>query len=80
MLMWLVLGVAVWWFFRPRRRVPPPQRAAPPPAARAIVQAEPMVDCAHCGLHLPTSEALRDTQARLYCSTEHRAAGPRRAG
>jgi uncharacterized protein len=35
-----------------------------------------MVDCAHCGLHLPASEALRDG-AHAYCCAEHRAAGPR---
>jgi uncharacterized protein len=30
-----------------------------------------MVACAHCGVHIPESEALRDGN-RHYCSEEHR--------
>jgi uncharacterized protein len=77
---------AVWWVLRPRPKAPP--RAAPPPAPStaggrsgtsnptAALELEAMVDCAHCGLHLPASEALRDEAARAYCSPEHRRAGP----
>lgn len=32
-----------------------------------------MVRCAHCGLHLPASDAVQGASA-LYCSTEHRLA------
>jgi uncharacterized protein len=35
-----------------------------------------MVRCAHCGLHLPQTEAVPDDAGRSYCSTAHRAAGP----
>jgi uncharacterized protein len=77
-LFWLVLLIAAWWIFRKRTRAaPPPPRPAEPPAAPAIAAPEQMVDCARCGLHLPASEALRDDAARVYCSAEHRAAGPR---
>lgn len=73
----LVLIVVGWWILRKRTRaVPPP----PAPPAPAIAKAEPMVDCAHCGLHLPASEALRDEAERRYCCVEHRVAGPRRPG
>jgi uncharacterized protein len=75
LLIWLVLAVVAWWILRPRRKAPP---AAPPPRASASsAPAEAMVDCARCGLHLPDSEALRDAQARAYCSAAHRDAGPR---
>jgi uncharacterized protein len=30
-----------------------------------------MVVCAHCGVHIPESEAIRDGD-RCYCSEEHR--------
>ncbi|BAV33229.1 hypothetical protein SCL_0911 [Sulfuricaulis limicola] len=30
-----------------------------------------MVACAHCGMHIPESEAVRDGN-RHYCSEEHR--------
>jgi uncharacterized protein len=80
MLLWLVLLFAAWWFFRPRRKAPPSASAAAGMARGrqgADVEAEAMVDCAHCGVHLPSSEALRDDAARTYCSNEHRIAGPR---
>lgn len=32
-----------------------------------------MVSCAHCGIHLPHSEAVTG-QKGLYCGTEHRSA------
>ncbi len=74
-LFWLVLAFVAWWLLRPRRKRPAGEEAARAQASRA--PAEAMVDCAHCGLHLPASEAVRDAQARAYCSTAHRDAGPR---
>ncbi len=32
---------------------------------------EPMVQCAHCGVHLPVSDALTVGE-RAYCSSAHR--------
>ncbi len=48
------------------------------PAARSATApheggVEKMVGCAHCGIHLPLSEALTGTDQRHYCSEEHRA-------
>ena len=34
-----------------------------------------LVSCAHCGVHLPRSEA-RTAGERLYCSEEHARLGP----
>lgn len=36
-----------------------------------------MVACAHCGVHLPQSDALVDAGGRHYCGEPHRVAGPR---
>jgi uncharacterized protein len=63
LLLWLVFGR------RGRRGAAAPRR---PPAGGA----EGMVACAHCGVHLPRSEAL-EGGVRLYCSDAHRIAGPR---
>ena len=52
-----------------------PVRPAPRPPTPPLPQE--MVACAHCGLHLPASEALRDAQGRPYCGQAHRLAGPR---
>jgi uncharacterized protein len=37
------------------------------------------VRCAHCGVHLPESEAVTSAQGLPYCSGAHREAGPRQA-
>lgn len=47
---------------------PPDQRAAAPGA-----QAERMVACAHCGLHVPESEAVEGA-GQLFCCPAHRQA------
>jgi len=82
LLVWLLIGLLGWgiWRSRSRGNLPPgdgpsprppaPGPAAPPPAVEA------MIACAHCGLRLPASEALRDAPGRPYCSAAHRDAGP----
>ena len=34
--------------------------------------AETMVQCAHCGIHFPISEAVTHASGAHYCSEEHR--------
>jgi uncharacterized protein len=63
LLLWLVFGRS-----RRARRDPPPTSSSAAP--------EGMLACAHCGVHLPGSEALRLGE-RVYCSAAHRDAGPR---
>jgi uncharacterized protein len=76
----LVLAVVLLlWMLLGRRRRPPAKgddvpRRAPPPADSA----EAMVECAHCGVHLPRSEAQL-ASGRPYCCEAHRVAGPRGA-
>lgn len=48
-----------------------------PGKAGAPNAAQPIVACAHCGLHLPRVDALADAQGRLFCDHVHRLAGPR---
>lgn len=75
----LILAVVVGWFFgRGRRKVEPPARgraapAAPAPEAPKRIE---MLACAHCGVHLPRSEAAFDAAGRPFCTPEHRVAGP----
>jgi len=56
---------------------PPAERPnAPPPAAPPTAD---MVPCAHCGLHVPAQEAIRDESGsgiRHYCCPEHQRRGP----
>ncbi len=56
---------AVFWLLRNHRRRSDRnvQRPADP-------QAEDMVDCAHCGVHLPRGEGIM-SGPRYFCSKEH---------
>ena len=74
LLLWAILGFLAWWILRPRKAAPPNGAAQARGSAGGAPEA--MVDCAHCGLHFPGSEAIRDG-ARRYCCTAHRDAGPR---
>jgi uncharacterized protein len=80
MLKYLLLVLALIWLFyspalrslrhgshgqQPRR----PHSAAPP-------KTETMVECAHCHIHLPAGEAMRDSQGRAFCNPAHLRAGP----
>ena len=59
----LVVGYA-WWRGQRRAETPPPHRPSP------AVTPQDMVACAHCGVHLPRTEALTHGQ-RSYCCAEH---------
>ncbi len=69
-----VVGVLLWVVMGRQRRVGGAEgsRAAPR-------EAEPvsMLECSHCKVHLPKSEARFDAAGRPYCSDAHRVAGPR---
>lgn len=78
----LVLGVVLFavWLWRHNRaadaRAQAEERArrTPPssPAPAPVLVAD-MVACAHCGLHVPTGEAIAH-QGAFYCSDAHRRA------
>jgi uncharacterized protein len=77
-----ILAVVMLLFFGRGRGKPPADRQAPPPPkappqAQAEVEATEILACAHCGVHLPRSEAVFDLAGRPYCGPEHRASGPR---
>jgi len=62
-----VVGIGLWLLLRGRT---PRRGAAPRPQA--------MVECAHCGVHVPAADAVLGG-ASVYCSEAHRLAGPQRA-
>ena len=84
----LIIGIAlgVYWLWRQGRMAEAREARQAPPAAPAAARNSPlkspqdMVACAHCGLHLPRSEALADGpggSAPFYCSAAHRQSGRR---
>lgn len=79
LLLLAVIGVALW-LFKSRSRVKGPGDAAAPKrpakAAGKPEAATPMLACAHCGVHLPLTDAVQDAEGRIYCGEAHRKAGP----
>lgn len=70
----LVVMIAIGIWRNNRRKA---EKAPPPPPRRSKQrQVEQMVTCAHCGLHLPASDAVASKEQLHYCSKEHRRLGP----
>lgn len=81
LLVFAVLWIAIWLWRKNRReemRDAMRERAAKAqPPQRASTQVGPpqaMVRCAHCGLHLPATDAIAGPGGTVYCSTAHREA------
>ena len=79
LLFWIVIIIAVLCVARIAARMAAgatrarfPRR---PPPAQPGGGAEAMVRCAHCGIHLPRSEALLQN-GRTWCSADHAQRGP----
>lgn len=71
-LLFLVAVLVLFWLLRSswrRARKPPPAPAAP----AADESPQPMLSCAHCGLHLPRDDALPG-RGGVFCGDAHREA------
>jgi len=67
----IVIAVVLWLMSSRRGAVQRPPRRDAPKAPETIVA------CAHCGVHLPRSEALEGRGGRLFCGEAHRLADER---
>ena len=77
LLVLLVVVAGAWMLLRRRERPPSAAPAAPPKASPpAGPAAQAMLTCAHCGVHLPKTEAQFDALGRPFCSEAHRLQGP----
>ena len=65
----IVAVLGLLWLLRSGRR-----RGAPPPAAKPTptTEAQAMVRCGQCGIHLPQGEALPG-RGGVFCGDAHRA-------
>ena len=70
----LVVVVMLWLMLRGAARGRTDE--VRPRAANKNPAPEGMVQCAHCGVHLPRREALLVGEG-AFCSDAHRSAGPR---
>lgn len=73
-LLLFLLGLFAVWYLR--RTLEGGGRRRPQDQSAPRAQTETMRECAHCGIHVPESEAERDGE-HFYCSPAHRRAGPR---
>ena len=71
--LWALVAVAiVMWLSRGKKIASGKKEAEgtrPPAAADGV---EPMVRCAHCGVHIPASESVVAVSGTVFCSEEHR--------
>lgn len=79
LLLWVAVIAVVYLGYKlvvvSRRRSERAARGEGERAAGALA-GEPMRRCAHCGVHIPESDAIV-AGGRHYCSEAHRDAGPR---
>lgn len=73
LVIWLWHSPALKRWRSPRQESKRPNPTTPTPTPHTMVQ------CAHCGVHLPRSEALLAPDQQPYCSPEHQRAGQNRA-
>jgi uncharacterized protein len=67
----LVVVAAAWLLLRRRT----PERRARRDASQPGTSPLAMVQCVHCGVHLPRGDAVED-RLGVFCSEAHRLAGP----
>lgn len=74
-LLWALLLYLAWrWYSAQNQKTEAPgAEPASSPEPDAGREAEAMVRCASCGIHLPVSEALPAPGDLHYCSEAHRA-------
>ena len=72
LLVMAVVLLGVWWWRSSRRDVPRDEAKSNAKSQSKSATAAPqeMVECAHCGVHLPRTEAHQG-RTGLYCSAEH---------
>ena len=63
----LLILLLLWVIWSLARKTLAALRPPPPPPAG---QAQPMVRCLHCGVHVPEQEAIW-REERTFCSHEH---------
>lgn len=64
----VLIGFYVWRSSREGRQPPPAPRPGKAPDATPSIE---MVQCARCGIHCPSTDAIAGKQG-VYCTAQHR--------
>ena len=70
LLLFVLVLFAVYWVPRLLRQKNSARQGGAPPRGRPAADAERMLPCARCGLHVPESDGVRRDEA-FYCCEEH---------
>lgn len=70
-LLLLAIALLLVWLWRSSRRATSASDQNPPTRPASSPGPQEMVRCAHCGVHLPHSDAVVG-RIGLYCSPDHR--------
>ncbi|MBC7513521.1 MAG: hypothetical protein H7234_03685 [Herminiimonas sp.] len=72
--LWLLIAVVafIWFNHAKKQRLKNRMRGTARAAADVNADAERILACAHCGLHVPASDALVDTAGARFCCEAHR--------
>lgn len=73
LLLFLLVLFGIYLLRRVLQRPPGGASGAERPAGRAEAQAERMIECAHCGVHVPESEAVTGNGASFCCEAHRQA-------
>ncbi|MGL1834224.1 PP0621 family protein [Rhodocyclaceae bacterium SMB388] len=79
LLIFVLVLILVWWARRALQKPRDQRRRRRHDATGGSGEETPerMLSCAHCGLHVPESEGVRE-DGRFFCSEDHRRLGVRR--
>ncbi len=64
----VLIGFYLWRSSREGREPPAVRRPGKPPGAAPSIE---MVQCAHCGIHCPSTDAIAGKHG-VYCTAQHR--------
>ncbi len=71
--LWAAIALIVaMWLLRGKKSLPGADAAPSAQPGNRRQDAEAMVRCAHCGIHIPASESVADSSGALFCGDEHR--------
>ncbi|MGH8808426.1 MAG: PP0621 family protein [Noviherbaspirillum sp.] len=69
----IVVAIVLWLLYNKKQSVgADSSTAAKPTGERQDKDVEPMLQCAHCGLHIPASESIVTPSGAVFCSEAHR--------
>jgi hypothetical protein len=72
-LIWLAIGFMLVWFLRGKKQHPKSDLPRGEGSdAKSQGGAEEMVQCIHCSVYLPVSEAVFHSSREIFCSELHR--------